>query len=168
MNALLIISLILVALFAGATIWRTRNLPESLSAIVFDLPRPLQWSWSVWLWAVTFLVSIPTIEVLSEKGAESVGFAMMISLAFTGALPLIDKDGRKAHYIFAIIGSVASQACTFIISPWWLMMWLLIVVNPLMDRMWWHQSVPVWMWRNGLLFSEAVCYGTLILAHLTR
>lgn len=165
---MLIISILLVVLYIGAAIRRTRGLPESISAIVFDLPRPWQWTWSVWLWAVTFLVSIPTIEVLSKRGAESVGFAMMISLAFTGAVPLIDKDGRKAHYVFAITGGVASQACTFIISPCWLMMWLLIVVIPLMDRMWWHQSVPVWMWRKGVLFSEAVCYGTLILAHLTR
>lgn len=167
MIASLIASVLLVVLYCGATIWRARRLPESISAIVFDLSRRWQWTWGVWLWAVTFLTSIPTIGALAPKGAEGIGFAMMASLAFTGCIPLIDKDGRRAHYIFAIIGGIQSQICTALICPQWLWLWLLMIVIPMADRMWWHQSIPVWMWRKGVFFAEAICYSTLTGADFT-
>ena len=167
MIASLIASFLLVVLYCGAAVWKARRLPESISAIVFDLSGRWRWTWGAWLWAVTFLVGIPTVDILAKEGAEGAAFAMMASLVFTGCIPLFDKDNRRAHYILAVCGGVMSQVCTLLICPQWLWMWLLMVVIPMADRMWWHQSVPVWMWRKGVLFAEAICYSTLTGADLT-
>ena len=88
MIASLIASILLVVLYTGATIWKKRGLPESISAMVFELPKGWQWVWGVWLWAVAFLTGIPAIEAMSESGTEGIAFAMLACLVITGAIPL--------------------------------------------------------------------------------
>lgn len=161
MTASLIVSILLVVLYVGATIWKRRGLPESISAMVFDLPKGWQWVWGVWLWAVAFLTSIPAIEVLDKKGFGGIAFCMLVALVFTGAIPLYDKNAQRAHYIFAISAGIISQICVLIVNPWWLLLWLLIIIIPFVDRMWWHPSVPVWMWKKGTFVAEGICYITL-------
>ena len=50
MTTLLIISILLVTLYVGAAIWKERELPESISAMVYLLPEGgAQWLWSLWM-----------------------------------------------------------------------------------------------------------------------
>jgi hypothetical protein len=44
--------MVLVALYVGATIYHTKKMPESVSAMVYAFP--FKWLWTIWLWLVTF------------------------------------------------------------------------------------------------------------------
>lgn len=110
----------LAVLYVGAAIWKNRTLPESISAMVYDLPRNWQFLWILWMWVIAFLIYIPTIDMLSERGLEGIGFATLASFVFTGAMPLVKKSKNTSHYVMAIISGVLSQLCVLLICKWWI------------------------------------------------
>ena len=116
-----------------------KELPDSFSALVYTLPDRLSLLWSVWLWCITILLMPSLFEHLSES-LEFLGFLMVVSLVFCAALPLSDRlehgFTRKNHNIhnwLAGIGGILSQACVCLISPLWLLFWLIIPALALLD-----------------------------------
>ena len=121
-----ILSILLVVLFAGATVWRTGRVPESISAMVYLLPEGgWRWLWSVWLWAVTVLTLAPAVEILDADGRGWLAFLPMVCLMFVGGWPLMDVEHRPWHYAMAILGAALTQVCVVYICPWCLLLWLL-------------------------------------------
>lgn len=110
----------LAALYVGAATWKNKAIPDSISAMVYELPRNWQFLWILWMWAIAFLIYIPVIDVLSEKGMEWVGFLTLTSFAFTGAMPLVKKSKNTSHYVMAIISGILSQICVCLICKWWI------------------------------------------------
>ena len=160
MVTMLTISILLVVLFVGTAIWNNKELPESVSAMVYDLPRSGQWVWIVWMWAVALLMCIPLIDALPD-GARMLGFLTLACLVFCGAMPISDNTtNRRAHNAFGILGGVLSQVCVAIVSPWWLLAWLFFVVIyvydllPLQDRCVYSSH---WYDGKGVFLKETIC-----------
>lgn len=114
----------------GITIWRTGELPESISAMVYTLPKGgAQWLWSIWLAIVSVLAFAPVIEILeTERGLGVMGFVPMVLLCFVAVWPLFDKEHLKWHYILSYIAGIWSQVDVFLMYPWWLFLWLALIV----------------------------------------
>lgn len=104
-----------------------REMPQSISAIVHDLPKKKQWIWSAWLAAVSSLILPSLLEALPE-GVEFLGFLTIACLLGTAATPLVEKDTRLGHHILAICTGVLSQACVAFICPSWLLVWLIMAM----------------------------------------
>ena len=152
----IILSIILVVSFVGITIWRTKELPESISAMVWSLKGDWKWLWSVWLMAVSIFTFAPVIEILDARGLGFLGFLPAVCLAFVGAMPLFDVSNRKWHYTLAIIGGILSQVSVLVISPWWLLLWALMlgyVVCAIFIK-----KFQDWMDGKGVLIAECICY----------
>ena len=49
MTTLVIISVLLSVLGIGLATWNNKELPESMSALVYDLPKRQQWLWTLWI-----------------------------------------------------------------------------------------------------------------------
>lgn len=169
MTAFLCVSVLLVILYVGVAIWRKRELPESISAMVYILPEGgWRWLWSLWLIVVSVLTFAPVIEILDKRGLGFLAFLPIVFNMFVAVWPLYDTEHKPWHYAFGIASGVVSQVCVWLMNPYWLWMWLLMIAIPMIDRMWWHQSIPVWMWRRGVFFAEVICYTTLVMALLTN
>lgn len=175
MLTMLILSILLVALGTGAAVWSihdekglpwSQSLPESISAMVYLLPERggWRWLWSLWLVLVDVLTFAPVIEILDRRGFGILGFLPMVMLVFVAAWPLFDTEHRFWHYALAIAAAVVSQIDVWLICPWWLLTWLLILA--------------AWIWTTkdagraafdgkGVLFFETVCYAAIIGAVLT-
>lgn len=153
---------------------RTRKLPESISALVYALPKKWQWVWIVWMLAVSFTTMIPVIEVLSLKDAEVLGFVTLTSLVFVSVMPLTQE--KKMHCPLAVIAGIASQMCVVLICPWWLLLWIVMagiigvvaffksafaLIND-------SEEVPVILDGKGVLLAEGICYVTMIGSVLTK
>lgn len=68
MTWFIIISILLVVLAVGATIWKNKALPDSISAMVYDLPQGAwQNLWSVWLALVSLTTFAPMIQILDTQ-----------------------------------------------------------------------------------------------------
>ena len=169
MFTMLLLSLLLVTLFLGVAIWRLRALPESMSAMVYILPKGgWRWLWTVWLWAVALLTCIPAIEALSQKGLEVFGFFTLACLGFTGAMPVFLKEQNRWHNILGVAGGIFSQVCVLIVCHFFLVSWLLMVwllidsLVPSSDPE--KESKPRWYDKKGVTISECICYTTMFLA----
>ena len=162
---MLTISILLAALYVGAAIWNRKELPESVSAMVYVLPRSGQWAWIVWMWAVALLTCIPLIDALPD-GARMLGFLTLACLVFCGAMPISNNTtNRRAHNAFGILSGVFSQVCVAVVSPWWLAAWSLLVL--------------AWIWTTkdfarkafdgkGVFLAEMICAVAVFGSLLTR
>ena len=133
----IIFSIFLVMSFMGITIYNTKEIPESISAMVWGLKGDLKWLWSIWLLAVSILTFVPAIEILDTNGLGIIGFLSMVCISFVAILPLFDREHVMWHNIFAIIGGVLSQVSVALINPWWLLMWLItpiVFIKPLRSK----------------------------------
>ncbi len=127
MMTFLLISALLVVLYLGAATWRLRKLPDSVSALVYDLPKKWQWVWSAWLALVTALLAPALTEAMPSEWYAIAAHIFIICLAMTAAMPLVPGSHNRAHYGLSIAAGIFSQVCVAIIGPWWLLVWLLFV-----------------------------------------
>lgn len=126
MITLTLISITLVVLFTSAAIWKKKELPDSISSLVYVLPEKWKWAWTVWFWCVSCTTCIPLITALSPN-FKFVGFLTFLSLAFCGAMPLFMQDKKKAHNALGIAAGVLSQVCVLTSIPYLLCTWLVFV-----------------------------------------
>lgn len=155
MIEMVLVSLLFAVLLVGAAIWRLHEFPESISALVYLLKWP--WMWTLWLWIVVLLITPAMIEAVGD-GWQSVAFLSASSLLFCGAMPLFLAEHHTAHNILGVTGGVLSQVCVAVISPLWLLVWLLFI--PLSAGIWRQTSC------KGVFIAEALCsvalYGALL------
>ena len=163
MVTLIIISLILVVLFVGATIYHTRSIPDSVSAMVYALPTAGRYLWTVWIWAVSMLLVPSLMESLGSYW-QFLGFLWCASMAFCGALPLVKGEPNIAHNALGITAGVISQAIVLILNPWWMCVWLLLSWFVLTDKT--RELTSIWYGKTCFL-AESVCYISLVLSLLT-
>ena len=151
MVTLLIVSILMVVSFVGITIYRTNELPESISAMVWSLKGDWKWLWSIWLMAVSILTFVPMIESLDRKDVGLLGVLPMVCLCFVAVWPLFDSEHAKLHNWLAILGGILSQFCVALINPWWLLLWLLMPIA-LLEK------------SKGVMIAECICYVAIIVA----
>lgn len=156
MLVLTILSILLVVSFVGIITWRNKELPESISAMVYDLPEGgWRWLWSVWLWLVTVFTYAPMMDVLDARGCGVFVFLTMLCLFLAGAMPLFQTETKKWHYVSAIAGGVLSQVCCCVVLHWWVVLPLWLVFTVLM--------VFVKVRGKEVLLAEMLCYVTSII-----
>ena len=120
---MLLLSLLVAVLYVGIATIKARELPASVSALVYNLPKGgWRWLWTIWLWTVTMLLTPSLIESMPD-GLQVVAFLTLMCLLFVGAMPLGMDASNNTHYILGIAGGVLSQVCVLLLNPWWLLVW---------------------------------------------
>jgi hypothetical protein len=159
MTTLLLISVLITVLYVGTTIYIHKELPASVSHMVFNLPRNYQFLWTLFIWSVAFGTVPALLDAMEGSIFQFVGFLFIASLAFIGAMPLIRNNPNTAHSVLAIVAGVLSQLCVLIISPYWLLLWFSLIYFL-------FAPLPKWLNGKGIFVLEVYCYTTLIAAIL--
>jgi hypothetical protein len=144
----------------GVAIYKNKELPESMSAVVYDLPKRQQWLWTLWMWAIAVAVGIPLIDRMGGSMFQFLAFFTMVSMVFCGAIPIVRKERNTVHYGLAIVAGVTSQLCVVLIEPLWLFVLPValsfVAVAAFMKKPW-----TEWVWQRisgkGVMLLEAVC-----------
>lgn len=166
MTTMTVLSILLAVSFTGAAIWRLRTLPDSISAMVYALPDGgWRWLWSAWLALVGILTFAPVVEMLDGRGLGILGFLPMAMLMFVAAWPIFDREHYKWHNILSTIAAVVSQVDVWLISPYWLLLWLLMPSVVFMKGIY---HTGTYFNGKGVLIAEVVCYVALVDALLCR
>ena len=164
MVTLIILSIILVVLYVGITIYHTHSIPDSVSAMVYALPTAGRYLWTVWIWAVSMLLMPALMERLGSYW-QFLGFLWCASMAFCGALPLIKGEQNTIHNALGIAAGVFSQACVLVLCPWWLFAWVILFVFVLSDK---FRDLSSRWYGKSCLVAEGICYISLVGAILTH
>ena len=120
-----IISFLLVILLVGITIWKKKELPVSISSLVYLFKW--KWTWTIWMWLIAGTLVYPLFEALPVT-YKFLGFLSIFGLIFAGATPIFNKDNYKLHGIFGAIAVVFSQFCVVLIQPWALLLWYILII----------------------------------------
>lgn len=161
MATMLILSIVMAVVYVAAVIIKDKALPDSVSALVYALPKGRwRWLWSAWLAVVTLLMAPALTAAMAVTWWTSLlAAATIICLAMTAALPLLPGYHNHLHNVLGILSGVLTQVCVWFICPWWLMLWLLYVVLLLIC------AFPDWSWAakivdntngKGVFLLEAV------------
>lgn len=135
-----------------------REIPKSVSAMVFGYPRKLQWLWSAWLIAVGGLLLVPMMERLDDRLCcfGFLAFAFLVGAAVT---PLVNRETSLWHDWLGVSAGLMSQCVVAILNPVWLIWWGLYLA-----------VLPFPCMRSRLVLVSEVCcaatlYGVLIIDH---
>lgn len=164
MTIMLVLSFLLAVALPATAIWKDREIPVSISSLVYLFDGNRKWLWTVWLWLVTFLLAPSLIESMPED-FKFIGFFMLAGLVVTGALPIFDKEKKDIHDTFGFVAGVLSQACVAAVCPWWLFSWLLF---PLVFWLYYRMGRSASFMQRMMFFAECLCafalYGALFTA----
>ena len=100
------------------------KIPDSISAMVYDMKYP--WMWTIFIWILTFIGlfnMLPCNELY-----ENIAFLSCGCLGLLGAVPLIKGEKNIAHYILAIIAGILSQVWVLLENPKSLIVWILFPI----------------------------------------
>lgn len=157
-------SILLAVSFVGIAIMSMREIPESISSIVFLFDGCCRWIWSMWIFCVTFLIAPSLMDAMPDEW-RFIGFLQIACLAFVGSMPLFDTEHRNLHNIFGISAGVLSQVCVLIIRPWWLLAWIVFPVTTYYGR------DKEWLNGKEVFISECLSmtamYGSLLTVQIT-
>lgn len=164
MTAMIITSILLVVLYVGATIWVKKEIPESISAMVYDLPEGgWRWLWTIWLLLVDVFTFAQVIEILDARGMGYMGFIPMVMIGFVAVWPLFDTQHKRWHNILGIVAGIWSQVDVGLICGLWLWAWLIIPAFLVYCYICERKHKDYSMFEGTLVFiSECVCYPTII------
>lgn len=161
MTAMLTISILLAALVMGAVIWKC-GVPDSVSAMVYTLSTPWEYLWTVWIWAVSLLMAPSLIEAIAPTW-QFLGFLFTACMTFCGAMPLVPGSHNTAHNVLGVSAGVISQVCVLVISPWWLLLWLVMIALVLAVFAGFNENQTQRMCDGkGVLVAEITCYISLV------
>ena len=79
------------------------KIPESISALVYDMKYP--WMWILLIWGLSFL----GLVIMPDIGHPTLAFFSCASLAFVGAMPLVENEKNTSHNILGVIAAITSQ-----------------------------------------------------------
>ncbi len=165
MIILFVISILLVALYAGAAIWKKKELPESISSMVYLLPDKGRWVWTIWIWGSTLTLAPVLFEIMPENW-QVLAYGFATSMMFVGAMPLVRQEENKAHNAFAVAAGIFSQLCVLLIYNAWVLLWCVLAINVLFIKD--NGDFSKWLRKKGLFIVEHLCWFTLIGAIATR
>lgn len=163
MLALLIASILLTVLLVGIAVRWKRELPESISAMVYLLPHNLQWLWIVGMWVVTLLTAPALLEAMPAD-KQYVAFAAIVPLMFVGAMPLVADEPNTAHYVLAIASGVLTQVCVLILCPALLICWVVVpwlFLNRMAAEYPFEKRIVEITAGKMVFVTECVCWFTL-------
>ena len=158
---LIAISGIIALLYIIINIITSKKVPESISAMVYNLPKDKQWIWILYIWTIAFTIGPYIIESLDEN-FKVLGFLMIASLAFCGAMPLVEDSENIAHNVFGICAGILSQICVALINPMWLLVWIVMLILFIVHLIKPNKILS----KYSVFISECLCaasmYGSLI------
>lgn len=155
MTTMLIISILLVVSFVGTAIWKLKDIPESISSLVYVFKW--KWLWTVWLVLVGILTCAPAITVLDKIGMSFLGFGTLVCLLFCAVMPIWMEDKKTWHDVLGTSACILLQGCVFFICPWWLFMWAVFAF--LMGSVYVQPDGFGRFFKGKAIFiAQAVCY----------
>lgn len=163
MTTMLILSALLAVLYVGAAIGAKGAMPDSVSSMVYLLPKTGQWVWIVWVWCVTMLLTPALIEAMPDM-LRFIAFLTVACLMFCGAMPVVKNKKNTAHNILGVSAGILSQVCVLVICPWWLLGWLVMVALLLGSFAAYNDAerTPSIYDGKGVFVSEAICWLSLM------
>ncbi len=119
------LAVLLIIAYLSFVIIRRKEIPESISQTVFDLPK--RWIWSAFLGLEAWLIAPAFIELTGEN-TQFLAFFTVIALGVLGVYPLFKGEKNTIHNVAGVLACVFSQGVIAFNRPGLLLMWILFAL----------------------------------------
>lgn len=165
---LIILSMAVILTYVGVMVYKTKEIPYSISDTYYSLEHKL---WFGFTMAATALLLMPAILSATPESYQFTAFLMCGALLFVGTAPNF-KAGmdRPVHIAATVIAALNSQIWVALTCPWLLIVWIawILYVGVRLKQVWngdlWYSFVlckPLF-WAEVIAFG--MVYGTLFIA----
>lgn len=150
----ILIAITLLAVYTITLCVANNEIPSSLSASVFYLPKAGQWLWTAVIVVVVFLVAPTLIEKASDN-TQFLAFLACVGLLYVGGAPLVKETwdmSYKVHMVGAFLCAISAQLL-LAFNCWWLLLaWVPWIV---VFAVFWKQKRT---WRTKVFWAEMTCF----------
>ena len=116
----ILLPIIIALIGVGYAIYRTKEIPESVSTIAYIMPH---WAFSVWI-ALTGLSTLPFVLESLPSGWQWVGFLSIVGLLIVASSSYYKTEEKTLHWIGGILCAVCALIVVAIARPWLLLLWI--------------------------------------------
>lgn len=143
----ILLPIIIALAGVGYAIYRTKEIPESVSTIAYIMPH---WAFSVWI-ALTGLSTLPFVLESLPNGWQWVGFLSVVGLLIVASSSYYKTEEKTLHWVGGILCAVCALIVVAIARPWLLLLWIPFFI-------------ALMKWPNGQWFfwCEVMVYALLI------
>lgn len=125
-----LIGFIIVFIYCLIITVKDKQMPNSVSQMVYSLSVKWKWTFSAVLTMVAFMIVPQLISVAADD------YTYLSFLSVTGILgvavdPLVKGEKNTLHYVSAVIMGISSQVLVYTISPQLLLMWVPYIIYTL-------------------------------------
>ena len=139
----MILAAILLIGMMGLAIYKTRQIPESISEISYIIPK---WLFCAGIMLIGMLL-MPNIAVIFGVKYAWLGFLIGTGLWCVAVSPYYKTEYSWLHYSGAVLCFLSALGLIVISNPWYLLLWLVYPVFLIKKiRKWW------------LLGAECLCF----------
>lgn len=126
-----LIGFIIIFLYCTIITIKDREIPGSISQMVYSLSGKWKWTFSSVLVAVAFMI-VPQLMTVAIEGYEFLSFFVVAGILGVAVDPLVEGEKNILHYVSAMIMGISSQILVYSINPQLLLMWFPYVIYTLM------------------------------------
>ena len=116
----ILLPIIIAMTGVGYAIYRTKEIPESVSSIAYIMPH---WAFSVWI-ALTGLSTLPFILEALSDGWQWVGFLSIVGLFIVASSSYYKTEEKTLHWVGGILCAECALIVVAIARPWLLLLWI--------------------------------------------
>lgn len=119
-----IIGFALIFLYCAIITFKDKDIPNSISQIVYSLSEKWKWTFTLVMFLICFLIAPQLMTVATKCGYDFLGFLTLGGILGVGVDPLVKGNANVIHYTSAIVMGLSSQALVYIINPYLLFGWI--------------------------------------------
>ena len=128
-----LIGFLIIFLYCIIVIIHDREIPNSISQIVYNLSEKWKWTFTIVMFIVGFMIVPQLIEVIQNPLYKFLGFFTVLGILGVGADPLVKGEHNIVHYLSAIIMGISSQIIVYMNIPQLLYIWIPYILYTLYE-----------------------------------
>lgn len=129
-----LVGFLIIFLYCIIVIIHDREIPNSISQIVYSLSEKWKWTFTIVMFIVGFMIVPQLIEVIQNPLYKFLGFFTVLGILGVGADPLVKGERNIVHYLSAIIMGISSQIIVYMNIPQLLYFWIPYILYTLYEN----------------------------------
>lgn len=129
-----LVGFLIIFLYCIIVIIHDREIPNSISQIVYSLSEKWKWTFTIVMFIVGFMIVPQLIEVIQNPLYKFLGFFTVLGILGVGADPLVKGERNIVHYLSAIIMGISSQIIVYMNIPQLLYLWIPYILYTLYEN----------------------------------
>lgn len=122
-----LLGLLLILSYCIVVSVKYKEIPNSISQIVYMLPYKWRWTFTVVMFLSAAMI-LPQLAIIAGEKYAILAFLTVAGIIGVGVDPLVRGEKNIIHYVSAIVMGTSSQLLAYFLNPYVFMTWIPYVI----------------------------------------